>query len=130
MIEPDPEVRGIDWAIMGCFIGALLLVAWLLLLMAKPANAHDHDHPELTDWYKSLRSGKGPCCDGSDAQSVDDPDWENNSGHYRVKIEGEWTDVDDDAVITEPNRAGIAKVWPMHKDGHPKARCFMPGSGA
>jgi len=26
--------------------------------------AHDHEHPELKKWFESLKSGKGPCCDG------------------------------------------------------------------
>lgn len=45
--------------------------------------------------------------------AVSDPDWESKAGHYRVKIEGEWYDVPEDAVITEPNRAGRAMVWPI-----------------
>jgi len=32
-------------------------------------------------------------------------------GHYRVRLEGEWVMVPDDAVITEPNRAGRTMVW-------------------
>jgi len=40
------------------------------------ARAHDYQHPELNSWYESLHSGKGPCCDGSDAKRVDDADWE------------------------------------------------------
>lgn len=106
------------------------VITILVLMMASSAFAHDHDHPELNGWYESLHSGNGPCCDGSDAKSVDDPDWENNSGHYRVKINGEWVDVDEKDVVTVPNRAGIAKVWPWYKDGRPAARCFLPGSGA
>ena len=35
------------------------------------ARAHDYQHPELSNWYESLHSGKGPCCDGSDAKRVD-----------------------------------------------------------
>ena len=40
-------------------------------------------------------------------------DWESESGHYRVRIEGEWVDVPDEAVITEPNRVGRTMVWPI-----------------
>ena len=50
------------------------------------ARAHDHQHPELNSWYESLYSGKGPCCDGSDAERVDDADWETKDGHYRVAL--------------------------------------------
>ena len=34
-------------------------------------------------------------------------------GHYRVRIEGDWVDVPEDAVITEPNRVGRTMVWPI-----------------
>ncbi len=92
------------------------------------ARAHDHERPELNSWYESLHSGKGPCCDGSDAKRVDDADWESRDGHYRVRIDGEWVDVPKEAVVDGPNRAGRTMVWPYYQDGHPKARCFMPGS--
>lgn len=92
------------------------------------ARAHDHQHPELNSWYESLHSGKGPCCDGSDAKRVDDADWETKDGHYRVRLDGEWVDVPNEAVVDGPNRAGRTMVWPYYLDGHPKPRCFMPGS--
>ena len=92
------------------------------------ARAHDYQHPELNSWYESLRSGKGLCCDGSDAKRVDDADWDTMDGHYRVRIDGEWVDVPTDAVVDGPNRAGRTMVWPYNLNGHPKARCFMPGS--
>ena len=91
-------------------------------------HAHDHEHPELNSWYESLHSGKGPCCDGSDAKRVDDVDWESKDGHYRVRIDGEWVDVPNEAIVDGPNRAGRTMVWPYYLDGHPRARCFMPGS--
>ncbi|GKQ52026.1 hypothetical protein BRSPCE3_28810 [Bradyrhizobium sp. Ce-3] len=94
----------------------------------RSGQAHDHDHPELNGWYESLHSGKGPCCDGSDAQRVDDADWDTKDGHYRVRLEGEWVDVPDEAVVTGPNRAGRTMVWPYYLNGHPRPRCFMPGS--
>lgn len=92
------------------------------------ARAHDYQHPELNSWYESLHSGKGPCCDGSDAKRVDDADWETKDGHYRVRIDGEWVDVAEEAVVPGPNRAGRTVVWPYYINGHPKARCFMPGN--
>jgi hypothetical protein len=91
-------------------------------------RAHDYQHPELNSWYESLHSGKGPCCAGSDAKRVDDADWEAKDGHYRVRIDGEWVDVPNDAVVDGPNRAGRTIVWPYYLNGQPKARCFMPGS--
>jgi hypothetical protein len=47
--------------------------------------------------------------------------------------DGEWVDVPDDALITEPNRAGRTMVWPYKADRwtdhpHTEIRCFIPGS--
>ena len=92
------------------------------------ARAHDYQHPELNSWYESLHSGKGRCCDDTDAKRVDDADWESKDGHYRVRIDGEWVDVPSEAVVPGPNLAGRSMVWPYYINGHPKARCFMPGS--
>jgi hypothetical protein len=60
----------------------------------------------LKPWFDSLKSGKGPCCSVADGLAVADPDWESKNGHYRVRVDSEWIDVPDDAVITEPNLAG------------------------
>jgi hypothetical protein len=48
--------------------------------------------------------------------------------NYRLRIDGEWVDVPNEAVVDGPNRAGRTMVWPYYLNGHPKARCFMSGS--
>ena len=101
-----------------------ILSAMLLVVAIGGARAH----AELNSWYESLHSGKGPCCDGSDAKRVDDADWDTQDGHYRVRIDGECVDVPNEAVVDGPNCAGHAMVWPYYLDGHPKPRCFMPGT--
>jgi hypothetical protein len=94
-----------------------------------PVFAHDPSHPELNDWFNRLSSKKsGLCCSLTDGVTVADPDWESKDGHYRVRLDGKWIDVPDDALITEPNRAGRTMVWPMRFDGQFSIRCFMPGS--
>jgi hypothetical protein len=99
-------------------IGVVLL--WLV---------HDPARPELNGWFLGLSSAKGPCCDGSEATRLDDVDWESRDGHYRVRLEGEWVDVPDSAVVEGPNRAGPTMVWPYRKDGKlDQVRCFLPGS--
>jgi hypothetical protein len=105
-----------------------VLTVVLPLMAVDRAGAHDRQHPELNRWYESLHSGKGPCCDGSEATRLDDADWDMKDGHYRVRIDGEWVDVAKEAVVDGPNRAGRAMVWPYYEDGHPRARCFMPGN--
>ena len=82
----------------------------------------------LKQWFDHLASRKGLCCSMADGESVADPDWESKDGHYRVRLENNWIDVPDDALITEPNRAGRTMVWPMRFNGEISVRCFMPGS--
>lgn len=98
-----------------------------------PGGRHAAANPELHQWFESLRSGKGPCCSDADGSAVSDVDWESRDGHFRVRLEEQWWDVPDDAVITEPNRAGRTMVWPVYyrSTGAPvrvEIRCFMPGS--
>jgi len=109
----------------------------ILVLLLTPAAARDdgrYAQSPLKGWFDGLRSGKGPCCSDADGYAVSDPDWEMRDGKYRVRIDGNWIDVPDDAVITEPNRAGKTMVWPLYTytGGEPKTlygiRCFMPGA--
>jgi hypothetical protein len=39
-----------------------------------------------------------------------------------------WVEVPDEAVITEPNKAGRTMVWPFYGLENVSIRCFMPGS--
>ena len=103
-----------------------------LLLASGPGVARDPDgryaNSPLKQWFDSLRSGKGPCCSDADGYALSDVDWESGNGHYRVRIEGQWYDVPEDAVITEPNRVGRTMVWPIRGYQGMTIRCFMPGS--
>jgi hypothetical protein len=123
---------------------AILAAIALIILVAMLVGAHARDldgryaNSPLKPWFDHLASGKGLCCSMADGETVEDPDWEvhsstgtpteTNGTHYRVRLEGIWIDVPDDAVITEPNRAGRTMVWPMYMDGKVAIRCFMPGS--
>jgi len=110
-------------------IGAMLLA---LPLAPGPGQARDADgryaNSPLKQWFDSLKSGKGPCCSDADGSAVSDVDWESKGGRYRVRIEGEWHEVPEDAVITEPNRVGRTMVWPIKGYQGLSIRCFMPGS--
>jgi hypothetical protein len=82
----------------------------------------------LKEWFDQLASGKGLCCSIADGETVADPDWDSKDGHYRVRLNGFWIDVPDDAVIREPNRAGRTMVWQLNSLDGLGIRCFMPGS--
>jgi hypothetical protein len=84
----------------------------------------------LKEWFDRLASRNGLCCAFADGFSLEDVDWDTQAGHYRVRIQGEWLVVPDDAVVTEPNRFGPAVVWPYNdRYGNKQIRCFMPGAG-
>jgi hypothetical protein len=111
------------------------LLAAATIWFTQPALAHDDgrfaDSP-LKPWFDQLRSNKGLCCSFADGQAIADVDWDTKRDgeqvHYRVRLNGEWIDVPDEAVVTEPNKYGRAVVWP-YKDDDSKTqiRCFLPG---
>lgn len=109
-----------------------MVIVLVLLLTVHFAKAHDHNRPELNDWFRGLKSNSGAwCCDGADATRLDDVDWDTKGGHYRVRINGAWIDVPDGAVINEPNRDGQTMVWPIYgPNGSIGVRCFILGSGS
>lgn len=133
-----------EWALRWIMIGAVVFVALMFAVVA--AFAHDHNRPDLDNWYKDLHSKGGAwCCDGpkKDALHLRDADWENVDGHYRVRVPKDidafqdalkgkavdtmWMDVPDEAVIEKPNLDGTTLVWPTY-GYEPKVRCFMPGA--
>ena len=93
------------------FTSGVLVLAFIGAVQARDDGRYSQS--PLKPWFDSLKSGKGLCCSFADGYVVSDPDWESKSGHYRVRIDDEWVDVPDDAVITEPNRVGSTMVWPM-----------------
>ena len=84
--------------------------------------------PSSTNGSTGSHPAGGLCCSFTDGFAVRDVDWESKDGHYRVRLENIWIDVPDDALITEPNRAGRTMVWPLRFDSKIFIRCFMPGS--
>jgi len=116
----------------GCsklFIVLLFAIAALPLL-ARDRGQFAKSTPEMKAWFDALKSERGPCCSDADGTAVSDVDWDTKDGHYRVRLDGEWVDVPDDALITEPNRAGRTMVWPMPSRFEGDAitiRCLMPG---
>jgi hypothetical protein len=128
----------------GFWYATPIIMVGVMLSIFTIARAHDHEHPELNSWYEGLRSGKGPCCDGSDATKLKDVEWQTQNlahSHYKVLLPAQpiinpdapsgamvWVDVPDEAVLTEPNKVGETLVWPLWNYQGVSVRCFMPGS--
>jgi hypothetical protein len=103
--------------------------------VANGVSARDLDgryaNSPLKQWFDQLASGNGLCCSFADGFSVQDVDWDTKDGRYRVRLQGEWVVVPDEAVVTEPNRFGPTVVWPyLDASGATQIRCFLPGAGA
>lgn len=126
--EPLPLVRSRVRLRLALIKLALLFA--LLIVLCIQAFAHDATRPELDGWYHDLHAQNGAwCCEGKEATHLADTDWESKDGHYRVRIDGNWIDVPDGAVITQPNRDGRTLVWPFYINGERAGvRCFLPGS--
>jgi hypothetical protein len=117
----------------------LISVVAAMALPMLPALGRDlegrYKDSALHDWFEHLASGKGLCCSYADGYVVTDADWETKDSHYRVRVPRAagskdiiWVDVPDEAVITEPNKAGRTMVWPLYGYEGVSIRCFMPGS--
>lgn len=109
----------------------LLVLCVLGALPVKLVIARDdgrYANSPLKPWFDGLKSNKGLCCSVADGLAIADPDWDSKDGHYRVRLDGQWIVVPDDAVIREPNRAGRTMVWPIKGSLGTTIRCFLPGS--
>jgi hypothetical protein len=116
-----------------------MLILFLALVLAATfpfeAKARDdgrYANSPLRPWFRSLRV-EGPCCGDGDSSTLSDTDGESKDGHYKVRIEDQWWDVPDDAVITAPNRVGRTIVWAIYYRSRTsplriEIRCFMPGA--
>jgi len=119
----------------GCIVSVSFLVMLLMAMMTFPMWARDdgrYAQSPLKSWFDSLRSDKGPCCSDADGTALADPDWTSKDGHYRVRLDNEWFDVPDAAVLKQPNLYGRTMVWPLrtrvYGSGITEIRCFIPGS--
>ena len=113
------------------FLRAAVALTISATLVGGNAAARDdgrYANSPLKSWFDSLRSGKGLCCSDADGSVVSDVDWESKDGHYRVRLEGQWIDVPDDAVITVPNRAGRTMVWPDKETPGFRSAAFCPAA--
>lgn len=115
---------------MNIWLAIMVVFAAIIL----PASARDNGqyaqaNPEIKNWFNKLSSKRGNCCSDADGTALSDVDWETKAGKYRVKFQGEWYDVPDDALITEPNKVGRTMLWAFkYPGGTTHIRCFMPGA--
>jgi hypothetical protein len=120
---------------------SLRIVAFLLLTVSAAPEAPARDRgqyrgvdPTLRQWVEGLKDKGGQgCCDDADGYPTE-YEWDIAGKRYKVRIDGEWYVVPDEAVIDGPNRLGYATVWYWAQweiDGSliPHIRCFLPGPG-
>jgi hypothetical protein len=110
----------------GEVLKAIDLAGILAVSVCSVGQAHDHNHPEQEEWFRSLHAKGGAwCCTGDDAEIVD---WELMGDHYRVHLGDQWVTVPEDAIVEGANKVGGARVWTYFADGHQHVRCFLPDS--
>jgi hypothetical protein len=88
----------INWPLAGALVvmGALLI----FLYSVKFAVAHDHDHPELDEWYATLMQPDAPntsCCGKADAYWCDDYYARDAKAYCKI------TDDRDDGPLGRPH---------------------------
>lgn len=153
----------------------LLYGICLLAAFVAPAYSRDlegkHSNDPLKPWFDSLKNKSGVgCCADADGAVVKDVDWSAQGegqecqrtpmldfqrdgkdyvGHFCVRYKNIWWLVPDSAVINDPNRFGLALIWPIctmadtnnnyNTSGADACkednsflsfiRCFIPGAG-
>ncbi len=80
--------------------------------------------PDIRDWFHGLRNKDGSgCCDSSDGVRLEDAEWGVEEGSYYVIVKGIKMIVPPSAVLTGPNKVGVAVVWIFQG----RITCFIPG---
>lgn len=120
-------------------LNALAKIGAFLIVLSFPVGTQAKDDGRWTNnplhgWFDKLASGKGLCCSFADGVKLEDPEWdrngsfENGGSGYRVKLNGVWLEVPENALVNEKNRAEVAYVWPYQDaSGATQIRCFIPG---
>jgi hypothetical protein len=86
-----------------------------------------HLSDEQKTWFKTVRDSLGnTCCDGADGYPVA---YEMRNNRYWVHFRGQWLEVDERAVMRQPNPIGEAVAWFYLVNGDLAVRCFVPGPG-
>lgn len=137
MTAEDRMEKALRWVI----VAAVVFVALMFVVVA--AFAHDHDHPELDQWYASLMQPDNPtvpCCGKSDAYWCDTINVKDGKTFCTI------TDDRDDRLLGRPHIPMGTKIEiPNHKlkwdRGNPTGHavvfispaghvwCFVQGTG-
>jgi hypothetical protein len=88
---------------MGKCTMTIALMASLINLAFAPDRGRYTNDP-LKYWFDNLTSSNGRCCSFADGVSVGEVEWDSDDGHYRVRLHGQWVNVPNSSVVTEPNR--------------------------
>lgn len=103
----DPAERWLTF-LATCFIALIVLFLYTI-----PVRAHDHDHPELDQWYATLMQPDNPavsCCGKSDAYWCDTINVKDGKTFCTI------TDDRDDAPLKRPHVPVGTKIEiPDHK---------------
>lgn len=102
-----------------------------LMLFAFPALAHDHEKPELDDWYRSLTVPKThgefyrgqSCCDYTDCKPS--PARKTPTGWEAQADNGVWLKVHPNAIIRD--KGNPYKFTPVVCIRNGKVNCFVQG---
>jgi len=127
---PFEEIEVFMLALIAAAISLLHLTSATL---ARDEGRYQNADPTIKAWIRGLtdKNGNG-CCDTADGYPAE-VEWDNRTGRYRVRIDGQWHVVPDDAVIETPNRLGYPMVWyyqvQIGSQSIFKIRCFLPGAG-
>ncbi len=135
-VNPQGRFSGTVAGIILVFSVVIILITMMLYAWSRDDGRYANS--PLKPWFEQLASGRGLCCSFADGEMVQDVDWDTeckpdllgkNVCHYRVRLYGNWIDVPDVAMVTEPNKAKRAIVWPFKDvNGNVQIRCFMPSS--
>jgi hypothetical protein len=137
MIEREPGRSGRER-----LTGPARVLAILLAVFGGDQLARAEDHgqlgtisPEVRAWASTLENKRSQgCCSSADGWKPEETEYDIVAGRYRVRIEGRWYDVPDEAVLQGPNKFGFPVVWYYRSwdngiQASIQIRCFIPGAG-
>jgi hypothetical protein len=76
-----------SWVVLVFWIPFLGFLIAVVLVTAEARDLEGrYTNSPLKPWFDQLRSRNGICCSSADGYVLEDPDWESEKGHYRVRV--------------------------------------------